>query len=74
MATPIGSKGQFRMRCWPDAKRETAPDETASDTLPALRARAVSLLREGAYRYIELAVWNIELNDWVRMETLEAAA
>jgi hypothetical protein len=42
----------------------------SSDALPALRSRAVSLLSEGVFRHIELAAWNIELNDWVRMETL----
>jgi len=66
--------GQFRMRCWPDATRGTAPYEVSSEALPDLRAKAVSLLGEGAYRYIELSVWNIELSDWVRMEKLEAAA
>ena len=30
----------------------------------------MSLLSEGVFRHIELAAWNIELNDWVRMETL----
>jgi len=74
VTTPIGYEGQFRMRCWPDARREAAPDEAASEALPPLRARAVRLLGEGTYRCIELAVWNIELNDWVRMETLEPAA
>jgi hypothetical protein len=67
---PAGYDGQFRMRCWPDAARRTAPDEMSSAEARLLRAKAVSLLRDGAYGHIELAVWNIELNDWVRMETL----
>jgi hypothetical protein len=61
------------MRCWPDATRGTAPYEASSEALPALRASAVSLVSGGAYGHIELAVWNVELNDWVRMETLEPA-
>ena len=65
--------GQFRMRCWPDATRGTAPREVSSDDLPSLRASAVSLLSEGDHGYIELAAWNIELNDWVRMEKLGRA-
>ena len=69
--TPPGCDGQFRMRCWPDATREMAPYEAASGAVSALRARAVSLLGEGAYRHIELSAWNIELNDWVRLERLE---
>ena len=58
------------MRCWLDAGRRMAPHETSSAEAPPLRAKALSLIRAGAYRRIELAVWNIELNDWVRMETL----
>lgn len=69
--TPPGCDGQFRMRCWPDATRETAPHVVSSEALPDLRASAVALLGKGAYRYIELSVWNIELSDWVRMEVLE---
>ena len=68
--TPPGYEGQFRMRCWPDAGREAAAHETSSAELPSLRAKALGLLRSGAYGHIELAVWNIELNDWIRMETL----
>ena len=67
-----GCDGRFRMRCWPDARRETAPYEVFSGELSALRAKAVSLLGEGAHGCIELAVWNIELSDWVRIERLEA--
>ncbi len=67
---PAGCEGQFRMRCWLDAGRQTAAHETSSAELPPLRAKALSFLRAGAYGHIELAVWNIELNDWVRMETL----
>ena len=67
---PDGYAGQFRLRCWPDARRETAPYEVSTDGLPALRENALSLLAAGGYGYIELSVWNIELNDWVRMETL----
>jgi hypothetical protein len=74
MVIPAGCDGQFRMRCWADAARATAPYEVSFGEAPALRAMAVSLLREGAYGCIELAVWNIELNDWVRMETLSAPA
>lgn len=73
IASTDGYAGQFRMRCWPDGKRGTAAHELSSDALPALRAGAISLLGQGAYRHIELSVWNVELNDWVRMETLEAA-
>jgi hypothetical protein len=68
--TPPGYEGRFRMRCWPDAARETAACEMSSAELPPLRAKALCLLRDGAYGRIELAVWNIELSDWVRMETL----
>jgi hypothetical protein len=60
------------MRAWPDDEAGSAPLETRSDALAPLRAEAVSLLRQGSCRYIELSVWNIELNDWVRMEKLEA--
>jgi hypothetical protein len=60
------------MRCWRDETREAAPDEVSSDALWAPRARAVSLLGEGAYRSIEPSAWNIGLNDWVLMERLES--
>ena len=70
MVTPPGCDGQFRMRCWPDAAREAAPHAMSAAALPGLRATALDLLAQGAYHAIELAVWNTELNDWVRMETL----
>jgi hypothetical protein len=60
------------MRAWPG--RETAPVEVSSCDLATLRATAVKLLGEGACGRIDLAAWNIELNDWVRMETLEREA
>ena len=60
------------MRAWPACDR--APHEASSGELATLRAMAVRLLGEGSYRRVELAAWNLELNDWVRMETLEAAA
>jgi len=69
---PPGCEGQFRMRAWP--RRETTPFEVSSGELATLRATAVRLLGEGEYGRIELAAWNLELNDWVRMETLEAGA
>lgn len=67
---PAGCDGHFRMRCWPDARRVTPPHEVFSGELSTLRAKAVSLLCEGVHGHIELTVWNIELSDWVRMETL----
>lgn len=63
-----GYDGRFRLRCWPDAARNDPPYDVSSDDLAALRARAVSLVGEGAYSHIELSAWNFELNDWVRME------
>jgi hypothetical protein len=48
----------------------TPPHEVFSGELSTLRAKAVSLLCEGVHGHIELTVWNIELSDWVRMETL----
>ncbi|HLZ83369.1 MAG TPA: hypothetical protein VKQ54_07350 [Caulobacteraceae bacterium] len=68
---PDGYAGQFRMRCWPDATRGTRPYEVSSGELSALRAAAVSFLGQGVYGLVELSAWNIELNDWVRLERLE---
>ena len=66
-----GYAGQFRMRCWPDATRGTPPYEVSSGELAALWGAAVSFLRRGAYGLVEISTWNIELNDWVRLERLE---
>jgi hypothetical protein len=65
--------GRFGLRCWRGV-RQGAPDhQTAGDDPAALRAQAHALLAQGAYARIELVAWNIELNDWVRMEWVGGA-
>ena len=43
-------------------------EEIAGSDPSVLRARAEALVADRAWGYIELAAWNFELNDWVRME------
>jgi len=63
-----GYDAAFALRCW----RGTAPageaEEIAGSDPSVLRARAEALVADRAWGYIELAAWNFELNDWVRME------
>jgi hypothetical protein len=63
-----GDDGKFALRCWPDGRRTGAAHEIASHDGPALRAQAADLARTGAYGYVEILAWNVELNDWVRVD------
>ncbi|WP_397417412.1 hypothetical protein [Phenylobacterium sp.] len=37
-----------------------------------LRAQIPTFMRTGRVGYVELAAWNFELNDWVRLDAFEA--
>ena len=81
MVTPPQSDGMgplkgydaaFALRCWRGTARVGAVEEFPSHDPTALWTQAEALIAEGAYGYIELAAWNFELNDWVRMEAFRA--
>jgi hypothetical protein len=63
------SDGRFALRCWSDRRRTGAAYEVASDDHPGLKARAAELVRTRAYGYVEILAWNLELNDWVRIDS-----
>ena len=62
----------FGLRCWGSTADQAPAIEATSRDRAALGARARQLIDSGAYARIDLLAWNIELNDWVRMERLEA--
>ena len=64
-----GTGPKFRLRGW-RTTRATA-FERLSDEPAALRALTAGLLGEGYVR-LDLEAWNLELNDWVRLERFEA--
>jgi hypothetical protein len=71
--TPLsGYDGRFGLRCWRVAGRGEPTRQEASDDVEALRERAVQMVETGDYVQVELASWNFELNDWVRMESFAA--
>ncbi len=59
-------QGRFRLQGWREGARTPYVDELSQD-LAALKARAAGLLDEG-YGCVDLSAWNLELNDWVRLE------
>jgi len=69
MVELAGYEGRFGLKCWPDAGRGAPSRDLCSDDVDVLRAEAARLIAAGAYGLIELAAWNFELNDWVRIET-----
>lgn len=71
MAALTNSDGWFALRARTDPRSAEAAFETAGDDRAALEARARDLLAEGAYGRIDLLIWNLELNDWVRIERFE---
>ena len=73
MAPLPGYDGRFALRCWPDARRTGQPEEIVSDDLDGLKSQATALLNDSAFRLIDLAVWNFELNDWLVLESFEPA-
>jgi hypothetical protein len=64
-----GTGPRFRLRGWRDAR--AAAFERLSDDAAGLRALTAGLLGEGYVR-LDLEAWNLELNDWVRLERFEA--
>jgi hypothetical protein len=72
MARLAGYDGKFRLKGRQDAGRGPSPYEQCSDDIEALRAEAARLVEAGDHGVVELAAWNFELNDWVRLETFEA--
>ena len=62
--------GRFRLQGWRVGATAADVDELSQDQA-ALKARALALLGEG-YRRLDLSAWNLELNDWVRLERFEA--
>jgi hypothetical protein len=66
-----GYDGRFALRCWPHATTGGPPIDELSDDPEVLRVRGRALAAERAFGRLELAWWNFELNDWVRMETFE---
>ena len=65
-----GYDGRFGLRCWRGPGRSGAPEIVAADDEAALRIEAARRIAAGGFAVIELAVWNFELNDWVRTEIL----
>jgi hypothetical protein len=61
-------EGRFRLRGWRDGR--AAALERVSDDLAGLKAYAAGLLADGYHR-LDLEAWNLELNDWVRLERFE---
>lgn len=68
-----GYDAPFALRCWRGAGADGAAEEIAGHDARALTARAEALVADGAYGYVELAAWNFELNDWVRMAAFRRA-
>ena len=62
-------RGRFRLQGWRAGVRAAEVDELSQDQA-ALKARALALLAEG-YGRLDLSAWNLELNDWVRLERFE---
>jgi len=60
--------GKFALRGWRDRRRSGTAFEIASHDDRALRARATDLVRAGDHGYVEILAWNVELNDWVRID------
>ena len=67
--TDDGTGPKFRLRGWRDA--HAAEFEQLSDDQAVLRTLTGGLLDEGFLR-LDLEAWNLELNDWVRIERFEA--
>ena len=67
-----GYDAAFALRGWRDASKPAAPEEITGHDPAVLRARVDAFMAEGSHGYVELAAWSFELNDWVRMEALEA--
>ena len=70
--TITGDDGRFALRCWGDRRRAGPSHEVASDDEQALKTMAAHLVRTGAYGYVEFLAWNMELNDWVRIESFRS--
>jgi hypothetical protein len=67
--TSDGTGPKFRLRGWREAR--AAAFEELSDDRAALTAQVARKLGEG-YRRLDLEAWNLELNDWVRLERFPA--
>lgn len=67
-----GYDAAFALRGWRDATKAGAPDELAGHDPATLRAQIPTFMTEGRIGYVELAAWNFELNDWVRLDAFEA--
>lgn len=66
-----GYDGRFGLKCRRGPGGDGPTHLECSDDVASLRARAERLITAGDYGCIELLSWNFELNDWVRLETLE---
>jgi hypothetical protein len=67
-----GYDAAFALRGWRDATKAGAPDELAGHDLAMLRTQIPTFMTAGRVGYVELAAWNFELNDWVRLDAFEA--
>ena len=63
-----GFDGRFALRLRPH--RGPARIEEASDDPDSLRLKGRAMIAEGRCQSVDLLSWNVELNDWIRMETL----
>ena len=68
-----GYDAAFALRCWRGTTPAGEAVEIAGSDPAALRAQAEALMADRAWGYVELAAWNFELNDWVRMEAFRPA-
>jgi hypothetical protein len=67
-----GYDAAYALRGWRDAGKPAAPEEITAHDPEALRAKVDAFMAEGRHAYVELAAWNFELNDWVRVEAFDA--
>ena len=60
---------QFRLQGWRADGALLLEDH--ADDLAALKSRAAGLWATSGYVRLDLCAWNLELNDWVRLERFE---
>ena len=68
-----GYDAAFALRGWPDATKTGAPSELAGHDPAPLKGKVWLFMNIGRHGYVELAAWNFELNDWVKMEAFAAS-
>jgi len=67
-----GYDAAYALRGWSDAGKPGAARELSGHDPEVLRQAVDAFMAAGRDSYVELAAWNFELNDWVRMEAFGA--